>query len=305
MSINEFSLIENLKQKFNYTESDLIGIGDDCAVTKHNPEFMLHATDCLVEGIHFKDFNKNAYDIGWKLVAVNLSDIAAMGGYPITGLLSVALPENSNEISISSLIDGIADCCNQYNLKIIGGDTSKSSGPIFLNLSVTGYTHDEPVLRNGAKKEDAIFVTGKLGGSLLHRHLKVKPRLEEMQWLSTFGINAAIDVSDGLLGDLGHICDESKCSVLLFEDNIPIHSDAFEETKSSSKTPLEGAFYDGEDFEIIFTVSNDKIEDLLKEWPFDEPLYEIGKITSDPESKLKLKTNKTTTIELKSFEHKF
>ncbi|PCJ57147.1 MAG: thiamine-phosphate kinase [Planctomycetota bacterium] len=308
MPINEFSFIENLKLKFNYSDPDFIGIGDDCAITKNTHKQQLHSTDCLVEGIHFENFDENAYDIGWKLVGVNLSDIAAMGGFPSTGLLSFAIPDKINLSALNSMIDGIADCCTKYDLKIIGGDTSKSSGPIFLNLAITGYVDNKPILRDGAQVGDDIYVTGKLGGSLLSRHYKVNPRLKEMQWLSSFGINAAIDVSDGLLGDLGHICENSKCFVTLIENNIPIHDDAaklIKDLKQFNKTPLEGAFTDGEDFEIIFTVPNNKSEELINNWPFNDKLYCIGNITAGPDNSLELKSGEKIKLEMKSFEHKF
>ena len=303
MSISEFQLISKLKNIFpsNITK----GIGDDCAVSYRDGIYELFSTDCMVEGVHFKLPDDDLYWIGWKLVAVNVSDIAAMGGTPKGLLLSWALPIGFDEKKLELLVKGISDCAKEYNVSVMGGDTSKSLRDLFLNIAIWGQMEKPPIYRSGAKDSDSIFVTGKLGGSILGRHLKVKPRVNEMKWLCEFGINSAIDVSDGLLGDLGHIAEESSLYYQLNEDNIPVHKDAFVLSKQTSKSPLFHALNDGEDFEVVFTIFEKDSERLLQSWPFEEPLYFIGKMVNNGPNLIINKDGTRQKVEAKSFEHKF
>lgn len=303
MSISEFQLIAKLKEKFptQFTK----GIGDDCAVVFRDGVFELFSTDCMVEGVHFKFPENDPYWVGWKLVAVNISDIAAMGGYPKGILISWAIPIGFNEKNLNLLIQGIADCAKEYGVSVLGGDTSKSLRDLFLNVAIWGQLTKTPIYRSGALAGDAIFVTGKLGGSILGRHLKVTPRVKEMQWLTEFGINSAIDISDGLVGDLGHIAEESGMFFEIREDSIPIHLDAITLSKQTSKSPLVHALYDGEDFEIVFTIKDERVESLKKDWPFESDLSHIGQITEIGHNRIKNKKGEIIKTEGNSFEHQF
>ena len=303
MSISEFQLISKLKKLFPKTISS--GIGDDCAVVFRDGIYELFSTDCMVEGVHFTLSENDPYWIGWKLVAVNVSDIAAMGGTPKGILLSWAIPANFDEIKLDLLAKGIADCAKTYGVEVMGGDTSKSLRDLFLNVAIWGQMTKPPIYRSGAKDNDSIFVTGKLGGSILGRHLKVQPRVKEMQWLADFGINAALDISDGLLGDLGHIAEESKLFFEIDEVKIPIHDDAKSLSFQSGKPALFHALNDGEDFEIVFTVSTEKVNSLLKSWPFDNCLYLIGNMSKDQPNRIQNRLGQKVKVEGKSFEHQF
>lgn len=303
MGISEFQLIAKIKGVFPNSISN--GIGDDCAVVYRDGIYELFSTDCMVEGVHFKLSENDLYGVGWKLVAVNVSDIAAMGGTPKGMLLSWAIPANFDEIKLDKLILGIADCAKEYGVSIMGGDTSKSLRDLFLNVAIWGQMTKPPIYRSGAKNGDKIFVTGKLGGSILGRHLKVRPRVKEMLWLADFGINSAIDISDGLAGDLKHIADKSHLFFEILEENIPIHGDANTLALQTGKPSLYHALNDGEDFEIVFTVNSIDSERLIRDWPFERPLYDIGKIMSHGPNIIINKSGQQRHLEGQSFEHRF
>lgn len=303
MAISEFQLITKLKELFPSPITK--GIGDDCAVVFRDGVYELFSTDCLVEGVHFKLSECDLYWLGWKLVAVNISDIAAMGGAPKGILLSWAIPIGFDEKKLELLSQGIADCAKEFGAFVMGGDTSKSLRDLFLNVAIWGQMTKTPIYRSGAKSDDQVFVTGKLGGSILGRHLKVRPRIKEMQWLCDFGINSAIDISDGLIGDLGHIGEDSRLFFELTEANIPIHADAIQLSQKTGKSPLFHAMLDGEDFEIAFTVTPKSVPQLLKSWPFESPLFLIGKMKKTGPNLIIDKQGQVQTIEGKSFEHRF
>ncbi len=303
MPISEFQLIKKLHSIFpsQFTK----GIGDDCAVEFRDGVFELFSTDCLVEGVHFTFPENDPYWVGWKLVAVNVSDIAAMGGTPKGVLLSWAIPPNLGEKNLDLLTKGIADCALTYGVQILGGDTSRSNRDLFLNIAIWGQMETTPLYRSSAKLGDAVVVTGPLGGSILGRHLKVNPRVKEMLWLAKFGVHAAIDISDGITGDLGHIAENSSLFFELDQNAIPIHDDAIRLNKQTGKPALWHALNDGEDFEIVFTLETNDVDRLFKSWPFKDPLFQVGRMTSSGPNRLLGKNGEIQTIIGKSFEHQF
>lgn len=166
-------------------------------------------------------------------------------------------------------------------MPIVGGDTNSWGGGLVVSVTVLGEPIREPVLRSGAKPGDRVFVTGPLGGSILGRHLDPTPRLAEVEkLLAVCDLHAMIDVSDGLAKDLGHICEESRCGAVLHAGAIPVHPDAVELAKRTGKPPLEHALGDGEDFELVFTVSADDAAKLLANPPV--PVWAIGEIVAEP-----------------------
>lgn len=303
MPISEFEFIQKLKQKLPNQISN--GIGDDCAYVYRDGVYELFSTDCMVEGVHFKLDDCDPYWVGWKLMAVNVSDIAAMGGDPKGALFSIAIPIGFKSEILDGIINGIADCAKKFNVSVMGGDTSKSLRDLFLNIAIWGQMKSKPILRSDAKEGDLIFVTGALGGSILGRHLKVQPRLKEMQVLSKLGIHAAIDISDGLLGDLGHIAHESHLSFVINAESVPIHEDAQKLAKNSKKSPLEHALTDGEDFEIAFTCSVDKKEEVLKLRNVLSDLTLIGNMITASTNRIIKSDGTNLIIKGEAFEHRF
>ncbi len=266
-------------------EGVVAGVGDDCAVLRYNDsEYILLASDMVIEGIHFNIDDVPPFYVGYKAVARNISDVAAMGGYPEYILVSIALPPNTEYENVCEIYKGIRSCCKKYSVSIIGGDTA-SSDKIYINVSIFGKVgKDSLVLRSGAVLGELIFVTGELGGSILKKHYSFEPRLEESGFLaSSFKPGAMIDVSDGLAADLSHITDMSGAGALIYAGDIPVSRDAALLSAESGRLPLEHALYDGEDFELLFTLSSSKIDKLMSEWGnlFDLKLSCIGRVVED------------------------
>jgi len=206
--MNEFELIRRLTGSLPANQAVVVGAGDDCAVLDLGApdRWLLFKTDAVVEGIHFtKDTPPEK--IGYKALGRCLSDIAAMAGTPTAALLTIALPVNFDTDFIGAIYDGINALARRHDVAIVGGETTTNPERMLISVSLVGcVARGKAVLRSGAKPGDAIFVTGKLGGSLAGRHLEFEPRLAEARWLAEhFPLHAMLDLSDGLAGDLPHI----------------------------------------------------------------------------------------------------
>jgi thiamine-monophosphate kinase len=219
--------------------------------------------------------------VGRKAMSVNLSDIAAMAGVPIAAVVSVGLPRDGGRELAEKLYLGMREAADSFEVPLIGGDTNSWNGPLSISVTVLGEaTSRGPVLRSGAKIGDWIMVTGPLGGSILGHHLDFTPRVREALRLhEAVDLHAMIDLSDGLAKDLHHICEESGCGAVLFADDIPISPAAHDLSARDGKSPLEHALGDGEDFELVFTVSPSDGERLLRERP--TAVYLIGAIVTE------------------------
>ena len=231
-----------------------VGIGDDVAVVRLNgaANDLLLTSDAVIEGAHFLA-GARAEEIGHKAIARVLSDFAAMGGEPLWALIDlVASPEMPVTV-LESVYRGAAATAKKYGLAIVGGDTASGAALELHVFGVGQVPKGKAVLRSGAKRGDAIYVTGALGGSLAGKHLVFEPRLEEGLWLRKGRwVTSMIDISDGLATDLGHLLRRSGVGAEIEASAIPI-SDAVGEVLTR-RTPLEHALYDGEDFELLFTV---------------------------------------------------
>jgi thiamine-monophosphate kinase len=218
---------------------------------------LLLTTDLLTEGVDFRLADTMPEAIGFKAMGVNLSDIAAMAGEPVAALVGLVLPRSGAPDLAERLEVGLRQLAKQHQVPIIGGDTNVWDGGLVLAVTVLGLAMPPgPVRRSGAQVGDAICVTGPLGGSLLGRHLSPQPRLTEARSLHrTVTLHAMADISDGLAADLGHILQESGCGAELVASQIPIHPDAVRRAAQTGQTPLHHALHDGEDFELVFTVS--------------------------------------------------
>ncbi len=259
-----------------------LGIGDDAAVLACDGGDMVITTDSMMEGVHFQSEHVDARRIGRKLVAVNLSDLAAMAAEPTAIFLSFCLPlgsavgggavgggavegsEVDTEFLAAEIFEGVCEMAERFGVAIAGGDTNCWRGPLVVNMTAVGRTVDDIIwTRSGAQPDDLIVVTGKLGGSLLGKHLDFLPRVElARQIRGTIDIHAAMDISDGLSVDLLRMCDASNCGAILELDRVPIAEAAKQRANASGKLPVEHALGDGEDFELLLAIPAAELEAL-------------------------------------------
>tara|TARA_Y100000766_G_scaffold274353_1_gene276256 strand:- start:815 stop:1741 length:927 start_codon:yes stop_codon:yes gene_type:complete len=284
MSLSETELIQRLTQDLPADSSVLTGPGDDCAVLDWGGSKLLFKTDAIVEGIHFER-DTPPKTIGRKALARALSDIAAMSGTPTHALITLGVHAEMEPSLIEAVYQGLRDCAREHHVNIVGGETTSLS-QLTLSISLIGRA-SKPILRTGSAVGDAIFVSGELGGSMAGHHLNFTPRLKEARWLSDQDIvHAMIDLSDGLATDLRHLLSDQTGAELLTRA-LPIRRAAKERARDnpSGKTALLAALTDGEDYELLFTVSSKDAVPLLDGWKsaFPEtPLHCIGKITDQP-----------------------
>ncbi len=307
--MKEFELIERLTRSLHTNASVLTGPGDDCAVLDLGipNRVLLFKTDAVVEGIHFKP-NDAPEQVGHKALARCLSDVAAMGGTPTAALVTLALPPDFEPSYLDRLYEGMNTLARRYDVALAGGETTTNPERLLVSLSLVGWaTRENIVLRSGAEPGDAIFVTGELGGSLTGKHLEFEPRLNEGRWLAQeFGINAMIDLSDGLAGDLPHLLKPPGLGAELLASAIPISREARRAAKSDSAKPgLLSALTDGEDFELLFTVASRDAVRLVDAWKRQFPdlaLHCIGKVTAAAGITIRDKHG-TRPLNLHGYEH--
>ena len=292
--LGEFGLIERISKRLRLDSTVIKGSGDDCAVLKFNRDkYFLATCDMLVEGVDFLSKDA-AYWIGRKALAVSLSDIAACAGIPRHCLVSLGMPKDTPLKRVDGIIKGMVDLARTFKVNIVGGDLSRA-GRLTLNVSMLGIVEKKYlVLRNGAKTGDVIFVSGALGGSLKGKHLRFTPRVKEARFLvKNFKINSMIDISDGLLQDLRQILRQSKAGAVVYETLIPV---------AKAATGLSQALYQGEDFELLFTMSPRQAARLFKKNA--DTFYPIGEITAEKYGlRLINKNNRLTRPQLKGFRH--
>jgi thiamine-monophosphate kinase len=259
--IGEFGLIKTLA-------ASIPRAGDDCAVlpSADPRKVLLYTCDPVVEGIHFLR-NTPARQVGWKAMARNLSDIAAMGGLPRWGVVSIGLRPSTRVSYVEQLYAGLHAAARKFGCRIVGGDTTHVRHEQFVVVTVLGEVEKSRcALRSGAQLGDSVFVTGTLGGSLRGKHLTFTPRITEARWLTQhFHIHSMIDVSDGLGSDIYHLL-KPGIGVELYGAEIP------------ARGTVHAALYDGEDFELLFTVDPRDVTALRTKWKFPVKLTEIGRV---------------------------
>lgn len=284
MNRPEFELIDWIRAQVTDRGSVKLGIGDDAAVLKcRGDRETLVAVDMLMEGIHFTFPPATARLAGRKALAVNLSDIAAMAGRPTSAFVSVALPNSRGMDFAREFHQGLIDLANEFDVVIAGGDTNSWDGPLVVSVTIMGEPlNPQSVTRHGSRPGDWLFVTGALGSSLLSgRHLTFPPRLREVEKLARLvDLHAMIDVSDGLAADLHHLLEKNSIGAFLDAASIPLTQAALQ--SGDSRSPLMHALSDGEDFELLFTVSPDDGQRLLADWNDATAVTKIGEITADP-----------------------
>ncbi len=303
--MGEFDLIEWIRSHSAGGERAPIGIGDDCASLRfaHGRDVLV-TSDMLLDGRHFRLATDSPEQVGYKSLAVNLSDMAAMAGQPVAAVVSVALPRaRASEIG-RRLHEGMNPLLERFGVLLVGGDTNAWEGPLVVSIALLGEaTERGPVRRLGAQSGDAILVTGPLGGSLLGRHLRPKPRVREALAIhQRTEIRAMIDLSDGLSSDLGHILDESGgLGAILDTASLPIHRDAQILSQVDGRLPLDHALDDGEDFELCLTLAEKDAASLLDNPPC--PLSRIGIITSEPGIRLRFPDGRIEARTRAGFDH--
>ena len=330
--LGEFGLIERLSKNFKHQANDtVLPLGDDCAVYSASAsKYQLISTDALVENVHFKCSTISPEQLGQKAIAVNLSDIAAMGGIPTKVLITLGISKKISVSFLDQLYKGIHKVCMLYNVELFGGDTVSSPSSFFINITILGEAKRGKLFtRKGAKKGDMIFTTGTLGDSslglkilsnkqlkcssksrkhLLKKHLHPTPRLKESQLLtrSTCKITSMIDISDGLVQDLQHICKQSGTGALIYEEKLP-QSRTF--SKVCSENNLESLpliLNGGEDYELLFTLPSDGVKNLYRQFKKAKALVtHIGEITksSNKVSLLKKNGKRITFSQSPGFSH--
>lgn len=295
---SEFLLIDDIKSSFNkYSSNVLCGIGDDSAVLS-NTRNILISKDLFIENIHFKRAYYSPYEIGQKSLIVNISDIAAMGGgEDIKFLLGLAIPETITNEEIYEILEGIKNAADTYKISLIGGDLSRTKGPLILSITIMGNT-DKYIKRDTARPGESLFLTGYVGnsgagmellqkghlkGSLQFSHKRPKARIFEANCLSKHDIPASmIDISDGMVADLYHILKTSGFGAEIYSASIPL-SYELRDAAGLDNTPDEYALYGGEDYELIFTTNkhneNFSLYDEERELYYN--FYHIGKIIDE------------------------
>ncbi len=286
-SLGEFGLIDVIK-KYCPTNSKVIqSIGDDTAVLAFDKAtYQLFTTDMMVEDVHFTRLMP-AKLVGHKALACNISDIAAMGGLPTFAVVSLGLPSKTPIRWVKDFYTGLGKVANSFNVAIVGGDTVKAD-KIVVNIALLGLVEKKNlVTRSNAKPGDYVMVTGLLGGSLKSgRHLSFTPKVNQAQFLvKNFKPSAMMDISDGLAGDLNHLLRLSKVGAVLYNEHIPCHKNC----------SLKQALTDGEDYELLFTLTPYNAKRLL-DWQINNKchyFYHVGEIVA----------NKKSIIKLEGFKH--
>ncbi len=273
-NIGEFGLIDLIRKKV-YTKDKrvVLNIGDDAALLRFpSDKLLVFTTDTMMEKVHFDLRYCSFRDIGWKSMAANLSDIAAMGGIPLAGLVSLGLPKSMKVKQVLEFYSGMKFLSSKFKCPIVGGDIFSSTQGLVITLSLLGEVERNLYkTRSGAKVGDSIYVTGDLGEAeaglrllkksrikknpITKKHLTPYPRISESRFLvKNLKITSMIDISDGLSSDLYHICEESNKGALIYAEKVPISQKIKKFGKSLRVPPLSLALSSGEEYELLFTL---------------------------------------------------
>ena len=306
--LGEFGLI-NLVQEWTRNGSDAAGGGSDgayhltvdngddaaAATFRYGPVTEIYTTDTMVDGVHFTVATTPWRDLGWKAIASNISDVAAMGAEPALALITLGLPPETLVAEVRDLYAGMTAICREFGARIVGGDMVRSA-TAFITVALTGITKDEPMLRTGAQPGHLVAVTGPVGGSagglqlmlngaeaagdaaeiLIQRHRQPRPHIDQGRALASAGVRSAMDVSDGLADDLGKLCAASRVGATLWAGKIPA------EPALSEVFPtdwLDLALYGGEDYVLLFTAPGSTMDAALGQLPPGAAV--VGEITAE------------------------
>lgn len=307
-SLGEFGLIDRIRSRFSQPVAPELGIGDDAALLSPTPGCqLLVSTDLLAESVHFDLGFGPARLLGRKSLAVNLSDIASMGAIPRWFFLSLAIPPGFPLATIEGFLDGLAEQAGSHNCILAGGDTCSSKGGLTISVTIMGEQRPDLILkRSGAKAGDEVWVSGSVGDSalglrllmegkrlgenddfLLLRHLDPTPRCHLGTQLAASGlVHAMIDISDGLLADLGHVGEQSSCGAEIILDKLPLSVQFRSYAAAQPEMPWQLAISGGEDYELCFiapAAHHQSIQQLAKTAGI--PVTVVGKVTDSGQVK--------------------
>lgn len=332
--IGEFGLIKLIDSKFqNINPETLKGIGDDAAIIATAGKELVVSTDLLMEGIHFDLAYSPLKHLGYKAVAVNISDIAAMNAIPKQITVSLGLSNRFSVEAIEELYEGIKIACDEYKVDLVGGDTSASRAGLVISITALGLAERKNiVLRNTAKTNDIVCVSGDLGAAfmglqalerekqvflanpdmqpqldkdkdyVIERQLKPRARMDVIYELRDLGVipTSMIDVSDGLAAELLHLCKNSGTGAVIFEDKIPIDDQTYLVGTELNFSPMTAALNGGEDYELLFTVKQEDFETIKNM----SDISFLGYMTNDVDGvKLMMKSGTLVNVTAPGFEH--
>lgn len=306
--IGEFGFIRRIGRGCITRPQGIVrGIGDDAAAFRTDGRLLsLITTDMLVERVHFLRAATSGRDLGHKSLAVNLSDIAAMGGTAREAFVAIAIPDDCALPYLEELFEGMKALAQAHAVNILGGDTTRSASDLVITVTVYGTVPEtELMTRDGARPGDVIFSTGCLGDSraglhlileavsadtpglqaLLAAHRRPTPHLAEGRFLAGRpDVHAAIDVSDGLSSDLGHIAEESRVGARLFADQIPVSEQLLDYCRRFGRSPLDYALSGGEDYTLLVTAAAEAAGAIAEDFEktFERKLHAIGVVTAGP-----------------------
>ena len=293
--LGEFGLIERLTRKFTTgNNSSRIGVGDDAAVIASGKDYMLLSTDMLVEGVHFDLAYTPIQHLGYKSISINVSDIAAMNGIPQQIVVGLGLSNRFSVEAIDMLYEGIYAACKDFKVDLVGGDTVSSPSGLIISISVTGIVEKNKItLRNKVEKGDIICATGDLGAAYIglqvlerekevflanpdmqpdlqkypyitERQLKPRARMDIVYELAEMNVKpkAMIDISDGLASELFHLSKQSEIGFFIYEDKLPIDKQTYDTAVELSIDPITAVMNGGEDYELLFSISQEDYEVL-------------------------------------------
>ena len=315
--LDEFALIDKLTQHSIYNPTYVkVGVGDDCAVYDTPPNVdQLVSTDMMVEGIHFSESTTSPFDVGYRLGAANISDIAAMGGTPRHMVISIAVPKGRHTSYVEEVYNGLRNICADYDVNIIGGDTVSTEGPFVISATVFGdVPTNQSVLRSGTQEGDAVFITNYLGLSYVGLHSLLEgnedypvsrsvhqrpiPHVECGIIARDLGATSMNDISDGLSSELNEIAKASQVTMYIDESKLPIHPEVQAYCESHQMSPYVPMWTGGEHFQLVGTIPAEKAEGLPS-----ETFTIIGYVKAGHAQVMVERNGQWITVEPKGYNH--